>query len=162
MAKNDLQGTLDLLVLKTLAQIKELQGYGIVLHIQLRLTIGLCHAPLGADPPTLLHSMRLRDRVRPGFSRPRKTSDCFTIGVVATSNRNPPLRIFASSDVFRRLFLDVMIKLRREPIVSKAAIQQHPCPHIPSLHPRHMPSRSRTSLVTPSAAPASGRPAKPA
>ena len=34
MAKNDLQGTLDLLVLKTLAQFGELHGYGIVLHIQ--------------------------------------------------------------------------------------------------------------------------------
>ena len=34
MAKNDLQGTLDLLVLKTLAQNGTLHGYGIVLHIQ--------------------------------------------------------------------------------------------------------------------------------
>ena len=34
MARNDLQGTLDLLVLKTLSQLGELQGYGIVLHIQ--------------------------------------------------------------------------------------------------------------------------------
>jgi PadR family transcriptional regulator, regulatory protein PadR len=34
MAKNDLQGTLDLLVLKTLAQAGTLHGYGIVLHIQ--------------------------------------------------------------------------------------------------------------------------------
>ncbi len=34
MAKADLQGTLDLLVLKTLAQTGELHGYGIVLHIQ--------------------------------------------------------------------------------------------------------------------------------
>jgi PadR family transcriptional regulator, regulatory protein PadR len=34
MAKNDLQGTLDLLVLKTLAQLGKLHGYGIVLHIQ--------------------------------------------------------------------------------------------------------------------------------
>ncbi len=33
MAKNDLQGTLDLLVLKTLAQNGELHGYGIVQHI---------------------------------------------------------------------------------------------------------------------------------
>jgi len=32
--KNDLQGTLDLLVLKTLAQMGSLHGYGIVLHIQ--------------------------------------------------------------------------------------------------------------------------------
>ena len=34
MAKTDLQGTLDLLVLKTLAQNGALHGYGIVLHIQ--------------------------------------------------------------------------------------------------------------------------------
>jgi transcriptional regulator len=34
MAKNDLQGTLDLLVLKTLAHNGTLHGYGIVLHIQ--------------------------------------------------------------------------------------------------------------------------------
>ena len=34
MAKNDLQGTLDLLVLKTLSQARQLHGYGIVLHIQ--------------------------------------------------------------------------------------------------------------------------------
>jgi transcriptional regulator len=32
--KNELQGTLDLLVLKTLAHIGSLHGYGIVLHIQ--------------------------------------------------------------------------------------------------------------------------------
>jgi transcriptional regulator len=34
MARNDLQGSLDLLVLKTLAQMGELHGYGMVLHIQ--------------------------------------------------------------------------------------------------------------------------------
>jgi len=34
MAKNDLQGTLDLLVLKTLSQMGEMHGYGIVLYIQ--------------------------------------------------------------------------------------------------------------------------------
>lgn len=34
MAKNDLLGTLDLLILKTLAQTQELHGYGICLHIQ--------------------------------------------------------------------------------------------------------------------------------
>jgi len=34
MARNDLQGSLDLLVLKTLAQRGRLHGYGIVLHIQ--------------------------------------------------------------------------------------------------------------------------------
>jgi PadR family transcriptional regulator, regulatory protein PadR len=34
MARNDLQGSLDLLVLKTLAHAGEMHGYGIVLHIQ--------------------------------------------------------------------------------------------------------------------------------
>ena len=34
MARNDLQGSLDLLVLKTLSQRGELHGYGVVLHIQ--------------------------------------------------------------------------------------------------------------------------------
>jgi PadR family transcriptional regulator, regulatory protein PadR len=35
MARNDLQGSLDLLVLKTLAQRNKLHGYGVVLHIQM-------------------------------------------------------------------------------------------------------------------------------
>ena len=34
MTKHDLQGSLDLLVLKTLAQRGKLHGYGIVLHIR--------------------------------------------------------------------------------------------------------------------------------
>jgi PadR family transcriptional regulator, regulatory protein PadR len=34
MARNDLQGSLDLLVLKALSQMGELHGYGIVGHIQ--------------------------------------------------------------------------------------------------------------------------------
>ena len=34
MAKNDLQGALDLLVLKTLSHRGELHGYGIALHIE--------------------------------------------------------------------------------------------------------------------------------
>jgi len=34
VARNDLQGSLDLLVLKTLGQRGRLHGYGIVLHIQ--------------------------------------------------------------------------------------------------------------------------------
>jgi PadR family transcriptional regulator PadR len=34
VARKDLQGSLDLLVLKSLSQMGELHGYGIVLHIQ--------------------------------------------------------------------------------------------------------------------------------
>jgi transcriptional regulator len=35
LARNDLQGTLDLLILKTLAQLGSMHGYGILLHVQL-------------------------------------------------------------------------------------------------------------------------------
>jgi PadR family transcriptional regulator PadR len=34
MAKNDLQGALDLLILKTLSQLDAMHGYGIVMHIR--------------------------------------------------------------------------------------------------------------------------------
>jgi PadR family transcriptional regulator, regulatory protein PadR len=34
MAKNDLQGALDLLILKTLSQLGSMHGYGIVVHIE--------------------------------------------------------------------------------------------------------------------------------
>ena len=39
MARNDLQGSLDLLVLKTLSQMGKLHGYGIVLHISFRVIV---------------------------------------------------------------------------------------------------------------------------
>jgi PadR family transcriptional regulator PadR len=52
MAKNDLQGTLDLLVLKTLSQVRELHGYGIVLHIQ-RVSDDLLHVEEGSLYPAL-------------------------------------------------------------------------------------------------------------
>jgi transcriptional regulator len=52
MAKNDLQGTLDLLVLKTLSQVRELHGYGIVLHIQ-RVSDELLHVEEGSLYPAL-------------------------------------------------------------------------------------------------------------
>ena len=34
MARNDLQGTLDLLILKTLSQLGSMHGYGILMHIR--------------------------------------------------------------------------------------------------------------------------------
>src|ERR1700751_5793245 len=52
LAKNDLQGTLDLLVLKTLSQIGPLHGYGIVLHIQ-RASDELLRVEEGALYPAL-------------------------------------------------------------------------------------------------------------
>lgn len=52
MAKNDLQGTLELLVLKTLFQMDELHGYGIVLHIQ-RASEGMLSVEEGSLYPAL-------------------------------------------------------------------------------------------------------------
>jgi len=52
MPKNDLQGTLDLLVLKTLSQTGSLHGYGIVLHIQ-RASDDLLRAEEGSLYPAL-------------------------------------------------------------------------------------------------------------
>jgi PadR family transcriptional regulator, regulatory protein PadR len=52
MAKKDLQGTLDLLVLKTLAQVGSMHGYGIVLHIQ-QASSELLHVEEGSLYPAL-------------------------------------------------------------------------------------------------------------
>jgi PadR family transcriptional regulator, regulatory protein PadR len=52
MARNDLQGTLDLLILKTLSQMVSLHGYGIVLHIQ-RVSDELFHVEEGSLYPAL-------------------------------------------------------------------------------------------------------------
>jgi PadR family transcriptional regulator, regulatory protein PadR len=52
MARNDLQGSLDLLVLKTLSQTGSLHGYGIVLHIQ-RASDAMLNVEEGALYPAL-------------------------------------------------------------------------------------------------------------
>jgi len=52
MAKKDLQGSLDLLILKTLAQLGELHGYGIVVHIQ-RASHSLLNVEEGSLYPAL-------------------------------------------------------------------------------------------------------------
>jgi PadR family transcriptional regulator, regulatory protein PadR len=52
LAKNDLQGSLDLLVLKTLAQRGRLHGYGIVQHIQ-RASCDLLQVEEGSLYPAL-------------------------------------------------------------------------------------------------------------
>jgi transcriptional regulator len=58
VAKNDLQGTLDLLVLKTLSQAGEMHGYGIVVHIQ-RASDDLLRVEEGSLYPAL-HRMEQR------------------------------------------------------------------------------------------------------
>jgi len=59
VAKNDLQGTLDMLVLKTLAQTGEMHGYGIVVHIQ-RASDELLRVEEGSLYPAL-HRMEQRE-----------------------------------------------------------------------------------------------------
>jgi PadR family transcriptional regulator PadR len=59
MARNDLQGSLDLLVLKTLSQRGKLHGYGIVLHIQ-RVSDELLQVEEGSIYPAL-HRMEQSD-----------------------------------------------------------------------------------------------------
>ena len=62
MARNDLQGTLDLLVLKTLSQMGELHGYGIFLHIQ-RASEELLSVEEGSLYPAL-HRMEMNGWIR--------------------------------------------------------------------------------------------------
>lgn len=62
MARNDLQGSLDLLVLKTLSQKGELHGYGIVQHIQ-KASDALLSVEEGSLYPAL-HRMELNGWVR--------------------------------------------------------------------------------------------------
>lgn len=62
MAKNDLQGSLDLLVLKTLSQKGELHGYGIVQHVQ-KASEELLSVEEGSLYPAL-HRMQLSGWIR--------------------------------------------------------------------------------------------------
>jgi len=62
MARYDLQGSLDLLVLKTLSQRGKLHGYGIVLHIQ-RASDELLHVEEGSLYPAL-HRMEQNGWIR--------------------------------------------------------------------------------------------------
>jgi PadR family transcriptional regulator PadR len=62
MARNDLQGSLDLLVLKTLSQVGSLHGYGIVLHIQ-RASDELLNVEEGSLYPAL-HRMEHSEWIR--------------------------------------------------------------------------------------------------
>ncbi len=62
MAKNDLQGALDLLILKTLSQLGSMHGYGIVMHIE-RVSDELLNVEEGSLYPAL-HRMEQNGWVR--------------------------------------------------------------------------------------------------
>ena len=66
MGKKDLQGTLDLLVLKTLAQKGEMHGYGIVLHVQ-RASDELLSVEEGSLYPAL-HRMEQSGWIKSGWA----------------------------------------------------------------------------------------------
>ena len=62
MAKNDLQGALDLLILKSLSQLGAMHGYGIVMHIE-RVSDELLNVEEGSLYPAL-HRMEQSGWVR--------------------------------------------------------------------------------------------------
>jgi len=66
MAKNDLQGALDLLILKTLSQLDSMHGYGIVMHIR-RVTDELLIVEEGSLYPAL-HRMEQNGWVRASWA----------------------------------------------------------------------------------------------
>lgn len=66
MARKDLQGSLELLVLKTLSQAGALHGYGIVLHIQ-RASGELLSVEEGSLYPAL-HRMEQRGWIRSAWT----------------------------------------------------------------------------------------------
>lgn len=66
MAKNDLQGSLDLLVLKTFSQLGSMHGYGIVMHIR-RVTDELLIVEEGSLYPAL-HRMEQGGWVRANWA----------------------------------------------------------------------------------------------
>ena len=66
MAKNDLQGALDLLILKTLSQLGEMHGYGIVLHIK-RVSADLLIVEEGSLYPAL-HRMEQNGWIRASWA----------------------------------------------------------------------------------------------
>jgi PadR family transcriptional regulator PadR len=66
MAKNDLQGALDLLILKSLSQLATMHGYGIVLHIR-RVTDELIIVEEGSLYPAL-HRMEQSGWIRASWA----------------------------------------------------------------------------------------------
>jgi len=69
MAKNDLQGALDLLILKTLSQLGEMHGFGIVMHIR-RVSDELLIVEEGSLYPAL-HRMEQNGWLRASWGRYR-------------------------------------------------------------------------------------------
>src|ERR1700740_3711327 len=66
MAKNDLQGALDLLILKTLSQLGSMHGYGILMHIR-RVSAELLIVEEGSLYPAL-HRMEQNGWVRSSWA----------------------------------------------------------------------------------------------
>ena len=66
MAKNDLQGALDLLILKTLSHLDSMHGYGIMMHIR-RVTDELLIVEEGSLYPAL-HRMEQNGWIRASWA----------------------------------------------------------------------------------------------
>ena len=89
MAKNDLQGALDLLILKTLSQLDSMHGYGIMMHIR-RVTDELLIVEEGSLYPAL-HRIEQSGWVRASWAEAGIKSICN--GKVHDSQEGLPLSV---------------------------------------------------------------------
>lgn len=106
MAKNDLQGTLDLLILKTLSQVGEMHGYGIVSHIQ-QASNDLLRVEEGSLYPAL-HRMEQRGWIAAAWALTEKNRQAKYYKLAATGRR----RLQEEEENFEHLVKGVRAILR--------------------------------------------------
>jgi PadR family transcriptional regulator PadR len=106
MARNDLQGSLDLLVLKTLSQRGKLHGYGIVLHIQ-RASDELLQVEEGSVYPAL-HRMEQSGWIRSEWSLTETNRNAKYYQLTATGRK----QLREAEESFEQLVKGVRAMLR--------------------------------------------------
>jgi transcriptional regulator len=90
MAKNDLQGALDLLILKSLAQLGSMHGYGIAMHIE-RVSDELLNVEEGSLYPAL-HRMEQNGWVRAEWAVTEASRKAKYYALTATGKKQLALR----------------------------------------------------------------------
>jgi len=106
MARNDLQGSLDLLVLKTLSQRGKLHGYGIVAHIQ-RASDELLQVEEGSVYPAL-HRMEQSGWIRAEWALTETGRKAKYYKLTATGSK----QLQAAEEGFEQLVKGVRAMLR--------------------------------------------------
>jgi PadR family transcriptional regulator, regulatory protein PadR len=90
MAKNDLQGALDLLILKSLAQLGAMHGYGIAMHIE-HVSDELLNVEEGSLYPAL-HRMEQNGWVRAEWAVTEASRKAKYYALTATGKKQLALR----------------------------------------------------------------------